>query len=100
MDRALPFIEDAVEAARPFLAVVWFHSPHLPVVTGEEYRRLYRELLYDLRSDPSESQDVASRRPGIVEEMTRQLRTWQESCARSDRGEDYREATSSRKGEP
>jgi arylsulfatase A-like enzyme len=44
MDRALPFIEGAVQASRPFLAVVWFHTPHLPVVTGEEYRGLYREL--------------------------------------------------------
>ncbi|MGD2018913.1 MAG: sulfatase-like hydrolase/transferase, partial [Planctomycetota bacterium] len=36
MDRALGFIEDAVGAGRPFLAVVWFHAPHLPVVADPE----------------------------------------------------------------
>jgi arylsulfatase A-like enzyme len=32
MDRALAFMDDAVTDGRPFLAVVWFHAPHLPVV--------------------------------------------------------------------
>lgn len=43
MDRVLPFIERAAEADRPFVAVVWFHAPHLPVVTGKRYRELYAE---------------------------------------------------------
>lgn len=41
LDRALPFIARAVEAGRPFLAVIWFHAPHLPVVAGPEHRALY-----------------------------------------------------------
>ncbi|MEE8467832.1 MAG: sulfatase-like hydrolase/transferase [Planctomycetota bacterium] len=34
MDRVLPFVRGAVEDGRPFLAVVWFHAPHKPVVAG------------------------------------------------------------------
>ncbi|MCP5521374.1 MAG: sulfatase-like hydrolase/transferase [Verrucomicrobiales bacterium] len=41
MDRAIPFIRRAVEAGDPFLAVIWFHAPHLPVVAGPEYAALY-----------------------------------------------------------
>jgi arylsulfatase A-like enzyme len=44
MDRALPFIRQAVAADRPFLAVVWFHAPHLPVVAGPEHARRYAGL--------------------------------------------------------
>ena len=42
-DRALAFIRGAVAEERPFLAVVWYHTPHLPLVVGERYRRLYAE---------------------------------------------------------
>ncbi len=41
VDRAVPFIRSAAEKGRPFLAVVWFHTPHLPVVTGPRYREPY-----------------------------------------------------------
>ncbi len=41
MDRALPFVRAAVAEERPFLAVVWFHAPHAPVVGGPEYRARY-----------------------------------------------------------
>ena len=44
MDRVLPFLKQAVDAARPFLAVIWFHTPHLPIVSGEPYLRRYRKL--------------------------------------------------------
>ena len=36
MDRVIPFIEEAVSERRPFLSIVWFHAPHLPVLTGEQ----------------------------------------------------------------
>jgi arylsulfatase A-like enzyme len=39
MDRVIPFIE--ANKATPFLATVWFHSPHEPVVAGEEFKELY-----------------------------------------------------------
>lgn len=43
MDRALPFIQKAVNNNKPFLAVIWFHTPHLPVVAGPEYKELYKD---------------------------------------------------------
>jgi arylsulfatase A-like enzyme len=43
MDRALPFIRQAVAQDRPFLAVIWFHAPHAPVVAGPPYRRMYSQ---------------------------------------------------------
>lgn len=44
MDRALAFIEGAVKGSRPFLAVIWFHAPHLPVVADEEHLALFPDL--------------------------------------------------------
>ncbi len=44
MDRAVPFIRDAVAGGEPFLAVIWFHTPHLPVVAGPEHRESYAGL--------------------------------------------------------
>ncbi|MHC4176535.1 MAG: sulfatase family protein [Planctomycetota bacterium] len=41
MDRVVPFIRGAVKQDRPFLAVVWFHTPHLPCVAGPKYRKMY-----------------------------------------------------------
>jgi arylsulfatase len=41
MDRVVPFIRSAVTKAEPFLAVVWFHTPHLPVVAGPKYKKMY-----------------------------------------------------------
>jgi arylsulfatase A-like enzyme len=43
MDRALPFIRGAIGRKRPFLAVVWFHTPHSPVVGGPKYRQMYAD---------------------------------------------------------
>jgi arylsulfatase A-like enzyme len=43
MDRALRFIERCSRAQRPFLSLVWFHTPHTPVVAGDEDREVYRD---------------------------------------------------------
>jgi len=43
MDRAIPFIENASRSKKPFLAVIWFHTPHLPVLAGPEHRKLYKD---------------------------------------------------------
>ncbi|MFI3306214.1 MAG: sulfatase-like hydrolase/transferase [Rikenellaceae bacterium] len=43
MDRVLPFIDKSQEQKSPFLAVVWFHAPHMPVVAGEKYANMYSE---------------------------------------------------------
>lgn len=44
MDRAIPFIRKAAAAQTPFLAVIWFHAPHEPVVAGPEYLKMYPGL--------------------------------------------------------
>jgi len=41
MDRAIPFIRNAAAQGTPFLAVIWFHTPHEPVVAGEKYLSMY-----------------------------------------------------------
>ena len=43
MDRVIPFIRDAAKSAQPFLAVIWFHAPHQPVVAGPQYRAMYSQ---------------------------------------------------------
>ena len=43
MDRAIPFIQSAVKGDKPFLAVIWFHTPHSPVVGGPKYREMYSD---------------------------------------------------------
>ncbi|MBN2313910.1 MAG: sulfatase-like hydrolase/transferase, partial [Sedimentisphaerales bacterium] len=47
MDRAVPFIRTAVKKSTPFFAVVWFHTPHLPVIAGPKYRALYSQYSED-----------------------------------------------------
>jgi len=41
MDQAIPFIRNAVARKKPFLAIIWFHTPHKPVVAGPEYKAMY-----------------------------------------------------------
>lgn len=43
MNHALPFIEDAVKKDMPFFTVIWFHAPHLPVVSAPPYTDGYKE---------------------------------------------------------
>ena len=44
MDRALPFIRAAASEQEPFFAVIWFHTPHLPVVASNKHREPYKDL--------------------------------------------------------
>jgi arylsulfatase A-like enzyme len=44
VDATLEFIRTAAGRKQPFLAVVWFGSPHAPHEALEEDRRLYRDL--------------------------------------------------------
>jgi arylsulfatase A-like enzyme len=44
MDRAIPFIEKSISEDTPFLATIWFHTPHEPVVAGPEYLAKYPDL--------------------------------------------------------
>ena len=43
MDRALPFIQKAAQENTPFLAVIWFHAPHLPVASAPPHTDGYKE---------------------------------------------------------
>lgn len=43
MDRAIPFIQGAVERGKPFFASIWFHAPHLPVVAGPDHVAPYKQ---------------------------------------------------------
>jgi arylsulfatase A-like enzyme len=47
MDRAIPFIRQAAGRDNPFFAVIWFHTPHLPVLTGKKYRDMYPDRSSD-----------------------------------------------------
>lgn len=47
MDKALDFIGRGNESEDPFFAVIWLHTPHLPVVADGAHRNLY--LNYDLK---------------------------------------------------
>jgi arylsulfatase A-like enzyme len=44
MDRVIPFITDAVNKGNPFFTTIWFHTPHLPVVSDKEHCDLYEGL--------------------------------------------------------
>jgi len=47
MDRVIPFVRKAVDEGKPFFAVVWFHTPHLPVIAGPEYKKMYSQYSED-----------------------------------------------------
>lgn len=47
MDRAVPFIRNAAKKSTPFFAVVWFHTPHLPVIAGPKHRAIYSQYSED-----------------------------------------------------
>ena len=44
MDRAIDFIETSAAQSKPFFAVIWFHTPHTPVIAGPQYRALYPDM--------------------------------------------------------
>jgi arylsulfatase A-like enzyme len=47
MDRAIPFIEKALEKEDPFFATIWFHTPHVPVFAGPKHLEMYSNDLSD-----------------------------------------------------
>ncbi len=50
MDKALSFINDAAASAKPFLSVIWFHAPHVPVVAGPKTHQYYVDKGVDPQS--------------------------------------------------
>jgi arylsulfatase A-like enzyme len=45
--------------------------------------------LYDLIEDPAETKNIAKQNPKLLKQMKKELRKFVESCAKSNRGEDY-----------
>jgi arylsulfatase A-like enzyme len=43
MDRVIPFVENSHNDSIPFLAVIWFHTPHKDIDTGPAYRQMYSD---------------------------------------------------------
>lgn len=43
MDRTIDFMERQASSKRPFLALVWFHTPHTPLVASNEDREDYSD---------------------------------------------------------
>ncbi len=41
VDRAVPFMEQAVKSGTPFLSVIWFNAPHEDIEAGPEYLKMY-----------------------------------------------------------
>lgn len=41
MDNALPFIEKSAKEKKPFIAVILFHAPHKPILSGPPYTDMY-----------------------------------------------------------
>ena len=62
MDRVLPFIDKAITEKKPFLSVVWFHTPHLPCVAGPKHQEMYKDF-------PTEQRNYA----GCVTAMDEQI---------------------------
>lgn len=64
-------------------------------ITTQQYKLILDQSktvtteLYDLMEDQGETTNIASRKPGIVKELSRQLRSWQESVLHSLTGSEY-----------
>ena len=44
MDRVIPFIENSINEDKPFFSTIWFHTPHLPVVSDSIHRSYYKKF--------------------------------------------------------
>jgi len=44
MDRVIPFIEKSANNDQAFFTTIWFHTPHLPVVSDQEHCNMYKDL--------------------------------------------------------
>ncbi len=47
MDRVIPFIENSIAKKMPFFTTIWFHTPHLPVVSDSIHRSYYSDMNLD-----------------------------------------------------
>lgn len=47
LDRVIPFIENALKEDQSFFTTIWFHTPHLPVVSDSIHRSYYGDMNLD-----------------------------------------------------
>ena len=47
MDRVIPFIQNSIKKEKPFFSTIWFHTPHLPVVSDSLHRSKYSSMDLD-----------------------------------------------------
>lgn len=73
VDRVVPFLEESVAAEQPFFAVVWFHTPHLPVVAGPRYFAMYPDAQDDFHRNYSGSVTAMDEQIGRIRETLREL---------------------------
>jgi len=72
VEAALEFIRDAAGSEQPFLAVVWFGSPHLPYVALPADREQYKDLPANLQNYYGEI-TAMDRAIGLLREELREL---------------------------
>jgi len=89
----MPLIDGASpDRPRP----IAFESTNQQVALSDNRYKIYRAdetsafELYDLVEDRSETHDIASEHPDLVETMSQKLSEWRESCRESRAGKDYR----------
>jgi len=68
-------------------AATWVENRYKLSTWGNADER--RVSLFDLLADPGETTDVAAQHRNVVQRMTEQLHTWQQSVERSLSGADY-----------
>jgi arylsulfatase A-like enzyme len=99
MDRVLPFIEGAAKEKKPFLSVIWFHTPHEPVIAGPEYKKMYSEFsdgLQDYYGAVTAMDDQIGRLQAKLEALDIDENTIIWFC--SDNGPEGKEQTDKRPG--
>ena len=73
MDRAIPFIKDAVKSKKPFLATIWFHAPHEPVAAGPEYLAMYKNIQPEIKQHYYGCITAMDDQIGRLREMLREM---------------------------
>lgn len=87
-----PLIDGAMDARNK---PIGFQSKNVATWNAERYKLVVQNgkqksvELFDLVADESETSDISGKHPEIVEQMSKELMEWQESCKRSDQGGDY-----------
>jgi arylsulfatase A-like enzyme len=78
MDRVLPFVEQASKDDKPFLAVVWAHTPHSPLRAGPTYKKMYEgKGLSGKVVEYYAALTALDEQVGVLEKKLRELDEWE-----------------------